>query len=180
MLGSRQAQVLRGAAGHRLPIAAEALQPIAELYAIETTIRGPPAAARLGVRQAKSLPLVTSIKAWLEKQFAQIPPRGGLADAIRYALSRWTALCCFLNDGRVELDTNAIERAVRPVAKRELLCTPSSSVCKHWQHVFVSNATRAPLSGDRGFDTVAGQIDRTDLEGRAPHHLFRPQRAGLD
>src|SRR6185437_8614544 len=80
------------------PVAAEALQRIAELYAIETTIRGQTAAARLGVRQAKSLPLVTSIKAWLEKQFAQIPPRGGLADAIRYALSRWTALCCFLND----------------------------------------------------------------------------------
>src|SRR6266852_8765958 len=68
----------------------------------------------------------------------------------------------------------------RVIVKLESLCNPSSSVCKHWKHVFVSNATRATLSGDRGFDTVAGQVDRTDLEGRAPHHLFRPQRAGLD
>jgi transposase len=83
------------------PVAAEALQRIAELYAIETTIRSQTADSRQDVRQAKSLPHVASMKAWLEKQLVQIPPRGGLADAIRYALSRWTALCCFLHDGRI-------------------------------------------------------------------------------
>jgi transposase len=77
------------------PIAAEALRRIAELYAIETTIRGQTAAARQSVRQARSMSLVTAMKARLEMQFAQIPPRGGLANAIRYALSRWDALCCY-------------------------------------------------------------------------------------
>ncbi len=43
-------------------------------------------------------------------------PRSGLADAIRYTLARWPALCRFLNDGRVELDTNTVERAIRPIA----------------------------------------------------------------
>jgi transposase len=98
------------------PIAAEALRRIAELYAIETAIRGQTAAGRQSVRQSKSLPLVTVMKAWLETQLTLIPPRSGLADAIRYALTRWSALCSFLDDGRIELDTNTVERAIRPVA----------------------------------------------------------------
>jgi hypothetical protein len=54
------------------------------------------------------------------------------------------------------LSNNAAERGLRGIAKLESLCNPSSSVCKHWKHVFVGNATRATLSGDRGFDAVAG------------------------
>jgi len=68
------------------------------------------------VRQSKSLPLVTAMKAWLDAQLTLIPPRSGLADAIRYALIRWSALCSFLDDGRIELDTNTVERVIRPVA----------------------------------------------------------------
>ena len=98
------------------PIAAEALRLIAELYAIETTIRGQTAAARQSVRQSKSLPLVAAMKAWLKTQLTLIPPRSGLADAIRYSLIRWSALCSFLDDGRIELDTNTVERVIRPVA----------------------------------------------------------------
>ena len=97
------------------PVAAEALRRIAELYAIESAIRGHAADARQSVRQSRSRPLVTAMKVWLERQFAQIPPRGSLADAIRYTLSRWEVLCCFLGDGRVELDTNTVERAIRPI-----------------------------------------------------------------
>jgi transposase len=98
------------------PIAAEALRRIAELYAIEATIRGHAAVVRQSMRQSRSLPMVMAMKSWLQMQFAQIPPRGGLADAIRYALSRWDAFCCFFHDGRIELDTNTVERAIRPVA----------------------------------------------------------------
>ena len=61
----------------------------------------------------------------------RVPPRGGLADAIRYALTRWNALCRFLDDGRIELDNNTVERAIRPIATMRSLCTPLSSVCKH-------------------------------------------------
>jgi hypothetical protein len=88
------------------------LRRIAELYAIETAIHGQTAAARQNVRQSKSLALVTAMKAWLETHLTLIPPRSGLADAIRYALTRWSALCSFLDDGRIELDTNTVERVV--------------------------------------------------------------------
>ncbi|MGD9738996.1 MAG: transposase [Bauldia sp.] len=77
------------------PIAAEALRCIAEFYAIEATIRGKTAATQQNMRQSSSLQLVTAMKAWLELQFTRIPPRGGLAEAIRYALTRWDALCCW-------------------------------------------------------------------------------------
>jgi hypothetical protein len=98
------------------PIAAEALKRIAELYAIEATIRGQPAQARQATRRAGSLPLVHAMKIWLEAQLNRIPPKGALADAIRYALARWEALCRFIDDGRIELDNNTVERAIRPIA----------------------------------------------------------------
>ena len=62
------------------------------------------------------MPIVRSMKVWLEAQLNRIPPKGVLADAIRYALIRWEALCRFLDDGRVELDNNTVERAIRPIA----------------------------------------------------------------
>jgi hypothetical protein len=98
------------------PVAAEALRRIAELYAIEVTIQGQTAATRHGVRRIKLLPLVAAMKAWLEAELNRVPPRGGLADAIRYALARWSALCRFLDDGRIALDNNTVERAIRPIA----------------------------------------------------------------
>ncbi|MEQ8697251.1 MAG: IS66 family transposase [Bauldia litoralis] len=98
------------------PIAAEALRRIAALYAIENEIRGRSAAERQAARDTRSRSLVDAMKPWLEDQLHQVPPRGGLAEAIRYALARWPALCRFLDDGRVELDNNPVERAIRPVA----------------------------------------------------------------
>lgn len=98
------------------PFAAEALRRIAELYAIEATIRGQTAEARRGARRAQSLQLVEAMKTWLEAELNRVPPRGGLAEAIRYALNRWNALGRFLVDGHIELDNNTVERAIRPIA----------------------------------------------------------------
>jgi len=98
------------------PVAAEALRRIGELYAIEERIRGQSPAHRLAERRALSKPLVDNLKFWLEQQLAHAPRRGKLAEAIRYALSRWHGLTRFLHDGRIELDTNPVERAIRPVA----------------------------------------------------------------
>jgi transposase len=53
---------------------------------------------------------------WLGQQINSVPPRSALAEAIRYDLTRWTGLCLFLNDGRIELDNNTVERAIRPIA----------------------------------------------------------------
>ncbi|MFG1352638.1 IS66 family transposase [Xanthobacter autotrophicus] len=98
------------------PVATEALRRIGELYAVEAQCRGQSPAHRLAARRQHSRPLVAELCAWLEAQFAQVSGRSTLAEAIRYALSRWEALTRFLHDGRIELDTNPVERAIRPVA----------------------------------------------------------------
>ena len=113
------------------PIAAEALRRIGELYAIEKTIRGRAAEQRRTVRNAQSRPLVEAMKPWLGMELGRIPSRSGLAEAIRYTLTRWPALCRFLDDGRIDLDNNPVERAIRPVAMTESFYTSSSSICKH-------------------------------------------------
>jgi len=97
------------------PVATEALARIAALYRIEADIRGRCADERKAERQVQSRPIVEAMKPWLERELGRIPGRGKLAEAIRYALSRWDALCRFLEDGRIELDTNPVERAIRPV-----------------------------------------------------------------
>jgi len=98
------------------PIAAEALRRIAELYAVEACIRGQSPDHRQRIRDQRSRPLVTALKQWFEFEVARIPSGSALADAIRYALARWSALSLFLNDGRVDLDNNPVERAIRPIA----------------------------------------------------------------
>jgi transposase len=98
------------------PIAAEVVRRIGALYALEAAIRGRSADQRHRIRAAEARPLVDALKPWLEAALHRVPPRSGLAEAIRYALVRWPALCRFLDDGRIELDTNAVERAIRPIA----------------------------------------------------------------
>ena len=103
----------------KAPIATEALKRIAALYEIEADIRGKSADERLAVRQAESKSLVAGLRSWFEAQIAKLPARGPTAEAIRYALNHWDGLNRFLDDGRIELDNNSVERAMRPVVCRE-------------------------------------------------------------
>ena len=104
------------AAAGPAPIAAEALARIAELYRIETEIRGQDADARRATRQEKTKPLLDAFEPWLRGKLLLISQKTRLAEAIRYALSRWDGLCRFLEDGRVEIDSNIVERSIRPIA----------------------------------------------------------------
>jgi transposase len=120
------------------------------------------------------------MKPWLEMELGRVPPAGPLAEAIRYALARWLAFTRFLDDGRIELDNNPVERAIRPIAMHESLCTPSSSVCKHWNRVGVDNATRATLPGHRRFDRLRRQVVRADLMRCAGNDLHSRKHTGFD
>ncbi|ASG24356.1 IS66 family transposase [Nitrospirillum viridazoti] len=97
------------------PIAEEALRRIARLYAIEAEIRGRTAAERRSARQARSRPLVEDLKRWLERQLGRVSAKSTTAEAIRYALNQWTGLVRFLDDGRIEIDSNTVERSIRPL-----------------------------------------------------------------
>jgi transposase len=96
-------------------IAREALDRIGKLYDIEREITGQPADIRLAARQKHSAPKVGAFFAWAESQLALIPGKGDLAKAFRYGLSRRAAFSLFLEDGRVAIDNNPAERALRPI-----------------------------------------------------------------
>lgn len=116
------------------PIATEALQRIAALYAIEQDIRGKTADERRTERQARSRPLVADLKTWLMARLGEISGKSDLAKAIRYALGHWDGLCVFLDDGRVEMDTNTVERAIRPIklTKKNALFAGSDGGGENW------------------------------------------------
>jgi transposase len=98
------------------PLAAQALAQIAKLYEIEEAIRGRPPDERASVRGARAGPLLEQIQAWLEATLAKVSAKSALASAIRYALTRWAALTRYRDDGHIEIDNNAAERALRAVA----------------------------------------------------------------
>ena len=98
------------------PIAEEALQRIGRLYGIEAEIRGRLPDERAAVRQARAGPELASLYQWLHSTQTTLSKKGELAGAIRYPLSRWAALTRYRDDGRLEIDNNAAERSIRPIA----------------------------------------------------------------
>jgi transposase len=122
------------AAAGAAPIATEALARIAELYAIEAEIRGRSPDERRTVRHERAAPVVDGLKAWFETKLAMVSQKSTVAEAIRYALTRWEGLCRFIADGRVEIDSNVVERAIRPLAlnRKNALFAGSDGGGEHW------------------------------------------------
>jgi len=98
------------------PVAVEVLQRIAALYKIEDEVRGAPAAQRQQIRHERSRVIVDDLRVFLEAKNRQVSAKAKLGEAIRYTLTRWDGLSRFLDDGRVDLDSNAVERSIRPLA----------------------------------------------------------------
>jgi transposase len=110
---------------HQSPVAAEALERIAALYVIESEIRGRLPDERARIRQARAGPLLESLREWLRHTLGRVSKKSELAKAIGYVLRRWTAFTRYRDDGRLEIDNNAAERALRAVAlgrKNYLFC----------------------------------------------------------
>jgi transposase len=122
------------AVGGTMPIATEALERIAALYAIESEIRGRSAEERRTVRQGKVRPMLLELEPWLRQKLVLISQKGKLAEAIRYALSRWEGLTRFVDDGRIEIDSNIVERSIRPIAlnRKNALFAGSDGGGEHW------------------------------------------------
>jgi hypothetical protein len=116
------------------PIATEALKRIAELYAIEAEIRGKSADERRAMRQEKTRPLIAALKAWLERTLPKVAGSSSIAQAIRYGLNHWDGLVRFLDDGRIEIDSNTVERSMRPVVlnRKNALFSGSDEGAENW------------------------------------------------
>jgi transposase len=140
------------AAADPAPIAREALARIGALYRIENEIRGRSAAERCAVRQAQSRPVLEALAPWLRDKLQLISQKSKLAEAIRYALARWEGLTRFVTDGRIEIDSNVVERAIRPIAltRKNALFAGSDGGAEHWA-------------------VVASLIETCKLTGVEPH-----------
>jgi transposase len=101
---------------HASPTTTEALARIGALYAIEDEVRGKPVDLRLSIRQARAKPLLDDLRKWMEKALRSLSSKSETAAAIRYAISRWRALTRYTDDGLLEIDNSAAERALRAVA----------------------------------------------------------------
>jgi len=97
-------------------IAAEGLRRIAEFYRIETEIRGMGPGQRLSARQARTAPLIAGFGEWLQSQRLRISAKSRLGEKLIYIHRQWDGLQTFLHDGRVEIDSNAVENLIRPIA----------------------------------------------------------------
>jgi hypothetical protein len=170
------------------PLAEEALRRIGELYRIEAEIRGRPAEERRTVRQERSKPMVEALHAWLTVQLGRVSGRSTLAEAIRYALRHWQGLGLFLDDGRIELDTNVIERAIRPIAlgRKNSLFAGSDGGARHWA-IVASLVATAKLNGVEPQAWLTDVLERV-VSGRTKAHelarllpwAWKAERAGAD
>ena len=98
------------------PIATQILRRISELYDIEAEIRGQTADQRRAARQARSKGLVDDLETWLKEQLARVSKSSTIAEDMRYGVNHWAGLSRYLDDGRIEIDTNTVERTIRPIA----------------------------------------------------------------
>lgn len=101
---------------HRSPTTTEALNRIGALYGIEEQVRGKPPDLRCSVRKAQSKPILDDLRQWMEKILRSLSAKSDTAGAIRYALSHWRALTRYVDDGLLEIDNSAAERALRAVS----------------------------------------------------------------
>ena len=99
----------------KLDLARQALEQIGALYDIEREIHGLSAEERRSIRQSKSKPIVEAFETWARAQLNAISRKGDLAKAINYGFNRWASFTLFLEDGRIAIDNNAAERAMRPI-----------------------------------------------------------------
>lgn len=98
------------------PIAEDGLKQIAALYRIEAQVRGASAEERLSVRQQKSANKIVAFKTWLDHARTQVSTKSPTGEALKYIAKYWDGLILFMSNGRIEMDSNPVERTIRPIA----------------------------------------------------------------
>jgi len=130
------------------PFASRTVETMASLWAIEETVRGHNPAERKFARQDRSAPIVAQLFALWENELPRLSGKSRLAEAIRYATSRRVALERFLADGRIEIDSNIVERAIRPqtITRKNALFAGSDGGGRTWATI-ASLITTAKMNG---------------------------------
>jgi len=116
------------------PIAEEGLEQNAALYRIKAQARGKSAQEWLVVRLQKSTPKIAAVKTWLDHARTQVSTKSPTGDALKYIAKYWGGLILFLTDGRIEMDRNAVERTIRPIAlqRKNALFAGHNAGAQNW------------------------------------------------
>ena len=143
------------------PVAVEVLQRIAVLYKIEDEARGAPAAQRQQIRHERSRVIVDDLRVFLEVKNRQVSAKAKLGEAIRYALTRWDGLSRFLDDGHIDLDSNVVERSIRPLAlnRKNALFAGSDEGGDNWA-VIATLIENCKLSGINPHTWLTQTLDK--------------------
>ncbi len=153
------------------PVSNEALLRIAELYLIERRIAGQSPDERRAVRRAESMPIIGELEIWLNQRSLGAKNRSPLAKAIRYTLRRWADLLHFVEDGRIEIDSNIVERAIRPAAlgRKNHLFAGSDAGGKRWATIG-SLIETCKLNGVEPYAYLKDVLEKM-VEGFPAHRL---------
>ena len=143
------------------PVAIEVLQRIAALYKIEDEVRGASAEQRQQIRHQRSRVIVDDLRSFLEAKNRQVSAKAKLGEALRYALTRWDGLSRFLDDGRLDLDSNAVERSIRPLAlnRKNALFAGSDEGGDNWA-VIATLIENCKLSGINPHTWLAQTLEK--------------------
>jgi transposase len=162
-------------------VAGQTLEQMASLWAVEERVRGKPALTRMKARQAEAAAVVTGLFALWEKELPKLSRKSKLAEAIRYALTRRASLERFLSDGRVELDSNTVERAIRPqtITRKNSLFAGSDGGGRTWAAIASLLATAKMNSVDphawltQTLERIANGWPNREIEALMPWN-YRP------
>lgn len=145
----------------RSSVARDVIARFGDVYAIEARIRGRSAEARRTARQAETKPILEALKEHLMTVLSEISGQSLLAKAIRYTLGHWDGLVAFLGDGRIDVDTNPVERSMRPIGlgRKNALFAGSSGGGRSWA-ILASLVNTCKLHGLDPFTWLADALER--------------------
>lgn len=144
---------------------AEMLALIGKLYKIEREAKELDDAARLSLRQTKSVPVLEQIKTWLDAESQIVLPRSPMRKAITYAQNQWNALCVYTTQGFLNIDNNAAERALKRVAlgrKNWLFAGNDEAAANHaklW--TLIASADRHGIDPQRYLTSLLAKLPTT-------------------
>ena len=162
-------------------IAAEGLRRIAEFYAVEADIRGCAPGQRLSARQARTAPLVAALGDWLQQSRLRVSAKSRLGEKLAHIHRHWDGLQTFLQAGRVEIDSNAVENLIRPIAltRKNALFAGHDEGGRTWGRI-ASLIETAKVNGVEPFaylkatlEAIAGGHPQSRIDDLLPWN-FRP------
>jgi hypothetical protein len=162
-------------------VATATVEQMRQLWAVEDEVRGQPPQVRLTTRRATSADIVQSLFELWERELPRISGKSKLAEAIRYARSHRMVLGRFLEDGRVEIDSNIVERAIRPqaITRKNSLFAGSAGGGRTWASIATMLQTCKMNDVDpnawakQTLERIANRWPNKDIEALMPWN-FKP------